>query len=93
MQLEANQPIDNYWIRANPNEGTQGFAGGINSAILRYEGAPPTEPNSTVVQPNVKLLRETDLTPFVRMPVVSAIAYETIVDTDDVSTAGTTWQG
>lgn len=49
-QLTANQPVDNYWIRANPNTGpTQGFAGGINSAILRYVGADAVEPTTPLV--------------------------------------------
>ena len=46
-QLNANQDIDNYWIRAQPNIGPQGFAGGINSAILRYVGAAVAEPTTT----------------------------------------------
>ncbi|KAH6897889.1 laccase 8 [Coprinopsis sp. MPI-PUGE-AT-0042] len=41
--LTANQPVDNYWIRALPNSGNGelplGFDGGVNSAILRYLGA------------------------------------------------------
>lgn len=34
-------------VRANPNIGTTGFAGGINSAILRYVGADEVEPTTT----------------------------------------------
>lgn len=45
--LRTNQPIKNYWIRANPNIGTQGFDGGVNSAILRYWGAPNSDPTTT----------------------------------------------
>ncbi|KAG7443864.1 laccase [Guyanagaster necrorhizus] len=61
--LEANQLVDNYWIRAAPNDaGPQGFENGINSAILRYEGAPDTEP-TTSIQSNVIPLLETDLHP------------------------------
>lgn len=41
--LNADQPVDNYWIHALPNYDTT-FAGGLNSAILRYEGAPIAEP-------------------------------------------------
>ncbi|KAG2031895.1 laccase [Suillus americanus] len=41
--LVANQPVDNYWIRALPNYDTS-FAGGLNSAILRYVGAQEMEP-------------------------------------------------
>ncbi|EMD37148.1 laccase [Gelatoporia subvermispora B] len=58
--LHANQPIGNYWIRANPNQQPQGFDGGINSAILRYVGAPNEEPNTTFVQP-VNPLNEANL--------------------------------
>ncbi|OAX43410.1 laccase T2 copper depleted [Rhizopogon vinicolor AM-OR11-026] len=43
--LEANQPVDNYWILADPNL-KPGFTstGGLNSAILSYVGAPPSDP-------------------------------------------------
>ncbi|KAG1874307.1 laccase [Suillus subluteus] len=41
--LVANQPVDNYWIHALPNYDTT-FAGGLNSAILRYVGAPDIAP-------------------------------------------------
>ncbi|KAG6855580.1 hypothetical protein H0H87_000662 [Tephrocybe sp. NHM501043] len=47
--VTANQPVDNYWVRADPL-GSRGFAGfdnGRNSAILRYKGAPDVEPSST----------------------------------------------
>ena len=75
--MNANQPVGNYWIRANPNLGTTGFVGGINSAILRYEGAPVAEPttNQTV---SVKPLNEPDLHPLVDTPVVCilVISYE-----------------
>ncbi|KAJ7578490.1 laccase lcc5 [Mycena floridula] len=60
--LEANQTIGNYWVRANPNRGTVDFAGGINSAILRYVGAAEEEPTT----PEVTLtnqLAETSLIP------------------------------
>ncbi|KAI0351345.1 hypothetical protein OH77DRAFT_1498596 [Trametes cingulata] len=63
--LNANQPIGNYWVRANPNRGQAnglGFANGINSAILRYKGAPKTEPNTTQT-PIKNFLKETDLHP------------------------------
>lgn len=61
--LNANQPIGNYWIRVNPNNGNTGFAGGINSAILRYAGAPAADPvtSSSVSNP----LKETNLHPLV----------------------------
>ncbi|KIM83693.1 laccase [Piloderma croceum F 1598] len=56
--LEANQPVDNYWIRSNPNLGTVGFDGGLNSAILRYIGsnatADPTTNQTTDIVPLVE---------------------------------------
>jgi len=59
--LNATNKIDNYWIRSLPNRGNQGFGGGINSAILRYKGAPddadPTSEQTSSVIP----LQETDL--------------------------------
>ena len=57
--------MDNYWIRANPsftNAGGQGFAGAINSAILRYVGAPESDP-TTSQTPSVIPLNESDLHP------------------------------
>ncbi|KAG6822973.1 hypothetical protein H0H92_011851, partial [Tricholoma furcatifolium] len=46
--VHANQPVDNYWIRADPlsSRAPSGFDGGRNSAILRYAGAPEEEPTS-----------------------------------------------
>ncbi|KAJ3555956.1 hypothetical protein NM688_g2292 [Phlebia brevispora] len=62
--LNANQPIGNYWIRAQPNGQSQlvGFADGINSAILRYVGAPNEEPTTTQT-PSVIPLEQTSLHP------------------------------
>ncbi|KAK0200615.1 laccase lcc5 [Desarmillaria ectypa] len=60
--LNADQEIGNYWIRANPSVGTQGFSGGINSAILRYNGAAAVEPN-TVESTSVLTMNETQLVP------------------------------
>ena len=61
--LTANQPVNNYWVSAQPSAGNNTFIGGINSAILRYEGAPitePTTPRSISTYPLV----ETNLHPF-----------------------------
>ncbi|KAJ7083807.1 laccase [Mycena epipterygia] len=65
--LQANQKVDNYWVRADPSLGNTGFEGGINSAILRYVGARNAEPttSSTGTTP----LLETALHPLVRSPV------------------------
>ncbi|KAG6916563.1 hypothetical protein DXG01_006334 [Tephrocybe rancida] len=59
--VEANQKIDNYWIRADPypTRGRPGFDGGRNSAILRYRGAPVAEPKTTYV--STKPLHEVNL--------------------------------
>lgn len=55
-------PIGNYWIRSHPDEdGPQGFEGGINSAILRYLGAPAIDPGTTSSRKNP--LIETNLRP------------------------------
>ncbi|CAK5281161.1 unnamed protein product [Mycena citricolor] len=63
--LTADQAVNNYWIRANPSTGPTGFAGGINSAILRYVGAPSSEP-TTAQDTSVKaLVNEVDLHPLV----------------------------
>nr|UES62898.1 laccase 5 [Cyathus bulleri] len=69
--LQANQPVANYWIRALPDLGTAGlpgnFAGGLNSAILRYKGASDADPTSSDNSSAV-LLDEADLRPYYRAP-------------------------
>ncbi|KAK1222348.1 hypothetical protein PQX77_014798 [Marasmius sp. AFHP31] len=61
--IKADQPVGNYWVRANPYfPGTPGFVGGVNSAILRYKGAPNANP-TTSEKANPKLFKETDLHP------------------------------
>ncbi|KAI0063766.1 laccase [Artomyces pyxidatus] len=59
--LHANQPVGNYWIRSLPTVTGATTDGGINSAILRYLGAPNKDPttNSTLNLPLV----ETNLHP------------------------------
>ncbi|KAJ3992869.1 laccase [Lentinula boryana] len=64
--LHANQVISNYRIRALPNTGVgaHNFTNGVNSAILRYVGAPDEDP--TTSQPpssEVVVFREGDLHP------------------------------
>ncbi|KAJ7622294.1 phenol oxidase [Roridomyces roridus] len=68
--LTANQRISNYWVRAEPSSGNTGFVNGINSAILRYVGAPKTEPTTTSSPSNP--LIETNLHPLVPTPVPGA---------------------
>nr|BAI66141.1 laccase [Pleurotus salmoneostramineus] len=62
LVLNANQAVGNYWIRGNPNPAASlpGFDGGINSAILRYKGAPTKEPTTELATPKAPL-REQDL--------------------------------
>jgi len=56
--LAANQPVGNYWIRANPDaRGVPGFDGGRNLAILRYVGATTADP-TTPPTPIVNRLEE-----------------------------------
>jgi iron transport multicopper oxidase len=70
--LNANQPISNYWIRAQPTlpGSNQGFVDATNSAILRYNTAPIRDPttSSTSTQPLV----ETALHPLINTPVPGA---------------------
>lgn len=58
--LEANQPVDNYWIRALPGSFVSNFTNGLNSAILRYAGAPEADPMNRT-WPLVNVLNETSL--------------------------------
>jgi iron transport multicopper oxidase len=62
----ADRPIDNYWIRAEPNRGDTGFAGGINMAILRYIGAPSSDPSTdpAIAPPRLLPFNEVDLHAF-----------------------------
>ncbi|EIN05369.1 laccase 1 [Punctularia strigosozonata HHB-11173 SS5] len=84
LVLSADQPVDNYWIRADPSNGPPtGFDGGINSAILRYVGANETEP--TTPQDTAKApLVETDLVPLDK-PGVTGDASTHCVDCADVN--------
>ncbi|KAJ7136866.1 putative laccase 2 precursor [Mycena epipterygia] len=56
--LNANQSVDNYWIRAPPTGGSPAnnpnFNPNLTLAILRYEGAPAVEP-TTVDVPGLKM--------------------------------------
>ncbi|KAF9224261.1 laccase [Gyrodon lividus] len=58
--LEANQPVDNYWIRALPGSYPSNFTNGLNSAILRYSGAPVAEPLNRT-GPAINVLNEANL--------------------------------
>ncbi|KAL6309377.1 Cupredoxin [Sparassis latifolia] len=56
--LVANQPINNYWVRALPNRGPAGYA------ILRYDGAPIVGPQ-TNQSVSISPLAETNLHPLI----------------------------
>lgn len=60
--LNANQKADNFWVRSEPQTGIDGgpggFAGGINSAILRYAGAPSADPKTSAASTVVPLLEQ-----------------------------------
>ncbi|KAG2062736.1 laccase, partial [Suillus decipiens] len=58
--LVADKPVDNYWIRSLPSLVGASYAGGTNSAILRYQGAPQVDP-TTVETPVQDPLIETNL--------------------------------
>lgn len=58
--LYANQPVDNYWIRALPGSFPSNFTNGLNSAILRYAGAPEEEPVNRTSAAGI-VLDETEL--------------------------------
>ncbi|THU93994.1 laccase [Dendrothele bispora CBS 962.96] len=61
--LNANQDVDNYWIRADPSTGTAGYSGGINSAILRYIGADEDSEPGTPEDESINPLVEANLVP------------------------------
>ncbi|KIY68879.1 multicopper oxidase [Cylindrobasidium torrendii FP15055 ss-10] len=63
--VTANQTVDNFWIRASPNEGPLDFDGGINSAVLRYEGASEEEPCVNRTMESSMPFVETNLHPLV----------------------------
>ncbi|KZV61483.1 multicopper oxidase [Peniophora sp. CONT] len=82
--LHANQKVDNYWIRALPDIGTDLTAdGGLNSAILRYNGAKKADPRSEDSLPH-HLLLETELHPLVVSPPPPA---------DETITLNVAWNG
>jgi iron transport multicopper oxidase len=95
--LNANQDVGNYWMRANPNVGSTGFAGGINSAVLRYIGADDADPTTTQATP-AALLLEKDLVPLENPGAVSPclISLNTIsryeLSPEQPVTPASTWQ-
>ncbi|KAJ7127169.1 laccase 1 [Mycena epipterygia] len=70
--LNANQPVDNYWMRSVSNFGLPGFNYGTNSAILRYVGAPIEEPSTNVTTSVIPLV-ENNLHPVPTEPGVPGL--------------------
>jgi iron transport multicopper oxidase len=66
--VHADKPVANYWVRALSNLPNQTFVGGLNQAILRYNGAPDEDPMSSG-GPSVLPFNEAKLAPLQRMPV------------------------
>ncbi|VDC05858.1 unnamed protein product [Peniophora sp. CBMAI 1063] len=71
--LNADQPVDNYWIRSFPQSASanalaQTYDNGLNQAILRYKGAPEVDPTTTDDSGRLPLI-ETNLHPLEAMPV------------------------
>ncbi|KAJ8584635.1 laccase [Rhizopogon salebrosus TDB-379] len=66
--VHADKPVANYWVRALSNLPNQTFVGGLNQAILRYNGAPDEDPTSSG-GPSVLPFNEAKLAPLQRMPV------------------------
>ncbi|KAH7921171.1 laccase [Leucogyrophana mollusca] len=65
--VTANQPVDNYWVRALSNlPASTGatFDGGQSSAILRYKGAPNQDP-TTQQTPSILPFNEGALQPLI----------------------------
>jgi len=59
--LEANQPVDNYWLRALSDLANATYAGGQNLAIVRYKGAPVGDPTRNETRNFTMPLEETNL--------------------------------
>ncbi|KAH6897935.1 laccase 10 [Coprinopsis sp. MPI-PUGE-AT-0042] len=91
--LEANQPVSNYWIRAIPNFGRNNLTdfseGGINSAILRYAGAPSADPKTRAPKKAI-VLQEANLRSLLPAPPgLSGPAKENILFNINLNAAGT----
>ncbi|KAL5536674.1 LCC11_6 [Sanghuangporus sanghuang] len=66
--VTMDQSVFNYWIRAIPNfPENSNNNGGINSAILRYDGAPDQEPTAAP-KANPVQMNEADLHPGIPEP-------------------------
>jgi iron transport multicopper oxidase len=62
--LDTNgKKVDNYWVTAIPNRGPNTAVGGVNSAVLRYRGAPEAEPTTPPPSAGTNPLVEANLRP------------------------------
>ncbi|KAG2361033.1 Cupredoxin [Suillus spraguei] len=62
--LIADKPVNNYWLRAFPSTIGSTFIGGLNSAILRYRGAPIADPTTDYRDSTMSML-EMNLHPLI----------------------------
>ncbi|KAG2363732.1 Cupredoxin [Suillus spraguei] len=62
--LVANQPVDNYWLRALPSTPGLDFSNGQSYAILRYNGASIAEPTTNQTNSTMPLF-ESNLHAFI----------------------------
>ena len=90
LQLTADQDIDNYWMWAIPNVGTINTDGGVNSTILRYDGAAEGEPAAASPSSSNQLV-EQNLVPLENTaapgnPTVGGVDYALNLDFSFVST-------
>nr|AAM66348.1 laccase 2 [Trametes sp. C30]AAM66349.1 laccase 2 [Trametes sp. C30] len=82
--LTADQDVDNYWMWAIPNVGTINTDGGVNSAILRYDGAAEIEPEAASPSVNNQLV-ESNVVPLTDVaapgnPTVGGVDYALNLD-------------
>ncbi|EIM87621.1 laccase [Stereum hirsutum FP-91666 SS1] len=54
--VNANQKVDNYWMRALPDLNDPSFTNGKNSAIMRYKGARSVDPTTPLVNSTLPLV-------------------------------------
>ena len=90
--MDADQPVDNYWIRCVPATGcsSNNNQNGIQ-AILSYNGAPSGDPTSTAYVPSDTICEdETGLYPIVQRD-ISALNYGVTEQVALPSTAIVRW--
>jgi len=90
--VEADQPIGNYWMRMIATEGCSNVTNTDLTAIVRYEGAPLTNPTSTAYIPANQICEdETQLVPIVPRnagPFSFSSGLDIAIDEDMLQTEG-----